>query len=200
MKFLSVLFIVCLCLIYSCSSDEQKITDATPGETQKILETGNQITSELLKSLKSELQVAIAEGGFEKAISICNLKAMPLTKIVENSSDKIISIKRTSYLYRNPLNAPDEVEKKALDHFRDLINKNSELPEYYIQKVKGTESTSYYFFKPMKIESLCLGCHGKHENMDASVLNQIAGLYPQDKAVGYKEGDFRGLVSVIIRE
>lgn len=183
-----------------CNMERTGVTEPTAEEIQKIQPIGKQITQELLMSLKSELQTAIAEGGFEKAIAVCNLKAMPLTKIVQESGSKNIRIKRTTNLFRNPLNAPDRFEKKALAHFEGLIAQNNPIPESYIQKVTSGDSTYFYFYKPLKIETMCLGCHGKPENIEQGILSQILKLYPADKATGYAEGDFRGLVSVRIPE
>jgi len=200
MKSSIILKIVAILLIAGCTNDSLIISDPSPEEIQRIAPSGQQITQELLLALKSELQSAISEGGFGKAIGICNLKAIPVSKMVEQSSSKIIWLKRTTYQYRNPLNAPDEIEKQALNYFQNLVAMNEVLPESYIQKISNSDSTYYYYFKPLKMDVLCMGCHGKTENIDPAVLTQIKELYPDDKATGYAEGDFRGLVSVIIRE
>jgi len=200
MKISIALRVAIIFLIAGCANDSLIISDPSPAEIQRIAPAGKQVTQELLLALKSELQAAIADGGFEKAIAVCNLKAIPVSKIVEQSSSNIIRIKRTTQQYRNPLNAPDEIEKQALEYFQNLITNNEALPENYIQKVSQADSTYYYFFKPLKMDVLCMACHGKTENIDPEVLNRIKELYPDDKATGYAEGDFRGLVSVIIRE
>lgn len=200
MKMSIVIRIAVIFLIAGCTNDSLVISDPTTEEIQRIAPAGKQATQELLLTLKSELQAAIADGGFEEAIAVCNLKAIPVSNIVEQSSSNIIRIKRTTQKYRNPLNAPDEIEKQALEYFQNLITKNEALPENYIQKVSQADSTYFYFFKPLKMDILCMGCHGKTENIDPQVLNRIKELYPDDKAIGYAEGDFRGLVSVIIRE
>jgi hypothetical protein len=200
MRVLAYIFILSIIGIFGCNIERTGVAEPTAEEIQKIQPVGKQITQEILMSLKSELQSAIAEGGFEKAIAVCNLKAMPLTKIVEDATGKNIRIKRTTNLFRNPLNAPDRFEKKALEHFEGLIAQNIPLPETYIQKVTSGDSTYFYFYKPLKMETMCLGCHGKPENIDQEILSQLVKLYPEDKATGYTEGDFRGLVSVRIPE
>lgn len=199
MKIFTIITLTFL-IISSCKTEGTRIFEPTAEEIQKIQPVGKQLTQELLMTLKTELQAAIAEGGFEKAIDVCNLRAMPLTKIKEESAGKNIRIKRTTNLFRNPLNAPDKFEKKALEHFEGLIAQNTPLPENYIQKVTTRDSTYFYFYKPLKIEAMCLGCHGKPENIEQGILSQLLALYPADKATGYGEGDLRGLVSVRIPE
>lgn len=196
------LFIVIILVttLWNCNQNGIIISEPTNEELIEIIPEANKITTELLSSLKGELKKAIQEGGFENAIGVCNLKAMPITQTIEKVSKENIQIKRTTFKYRNPDNAPDEIEQLALEHFENLIEKNESLPEYYMQKVTKEEVVEYYYYKPLTIENVCLGCHGIPENMDTRLLSQLSQLYPEDKAMGYKEGDFRGLISVIIPE
>lgn len=198
----NILFIIFFlaATLWSCNQNGVSISEPTNEELIEIIPEANKITTELLGSLKGELKKAIKEGGFENAIEVCNLKAIPITETIEKASKDNIQIKRTTFKYRNPTNAPDEIEKSALEHFQNLLDKNESLPDYYIQKVTNEEVVQYYYYKPLIIENVCLGCHGAPENMDTRLLSQLSQLYPEDKAMGYKEGDFRGLISVIIPE
>jgi hypothetical protein len=38
----------------------------------------------------------------------------------------------------------------------------------------------------------CLSCHGKKEDLDPEVLDQLNELYADDRATGFSEGDLRG--------
>lgn len=184
-------------ILISCNQNNIEISEPSNEELIKVLPQGNQIASNLMKSLKTELKSAISEGGFEKAIDVCNIKALPLT---ESISDNNIKIKRTTYKYRNPENAPSDIEKMALDFFQSLLDNNKELPDHYVQKVTQKDVVQYYYYKPLMMDNVCLGCHGNPEDMDTKLQSQISKLYPEDKALGYKERDFRGLISVIIPE
>lgn len=197
MKNILLLFFLATTVLFSCNQKDISITEPTNEELIRILPEGNEITSKLMKSLKIELKAAITEGGFENAIDVCNIKALPIT---ESISDNNIQIKRITYKTRNPENEPNDIEKSALDHFQNLLDKDEELPDHYVQKVTQKDVVQYYYYKPLMIQNVCLGCHGDPENMDTKLLSQISKLYPEDKALGYKEGDFRGLISVIIPE
>jgi hypothetical protein len=187
-------------LIISCQSPALKITEPNLAETEHIKAIGEAVSNQLTNSLQKELKAAIAEGGFQNAIEVCNLKAIPLTESVKENQEIKLKIKRTSSNYRNPINAPDSIEKLALDHFMELFNKNKEVPEYYIQKITEDQESWFCYYKPIMVGQLCLGCHGQPQNIDSTIVNQLAKLYPDDKAVGYTEGDFRGLITVTIRE
>jgi hypothetical protein len=194
------IFIIIVAALWSCNQKGVIVSEPTNEELIEIVPKANKITMELLTSLKSELKKAIKEGGFENAITVCNLKAIPITETIEKASDENIQIKRTTFKYRNPENAPDEIEESALLYFQNLNEKNERLPEYYVQKVTNNEVVQYHYYKPLIVENVCLGCHGLPENMDTRLLSQLSKLYPEDKAMGYQEGDFRGLISVTIPE
>ena len=194
------LLIIVAMVLWGCNQNSVKVSEPTNEELIRILPEGNKISADLLNSLKNELKSAISEGGFENAIEVCNLKAIPITEKIKKTSNNNIKIKRTSFKYRNQENAPDDIERSALEHFQNLLTENESLPEHYVQKVTRQSIVHYYYFKPLIVGKVCLGCHGDPENMDARLLNQLSRLYPEDKALGYKEGDFRGLISVIIPE
>jgi len=77
--------------------------------------------------------------------------------------------------YINPLNKPDDFEKKALQYFENHSRETASHEFYEIQKIEGR---SYFrYFAPLYIEASCLKCH---------------------KEQGYKLGDLRGGISVIL--
>jgi hypothetical protein len=165
---------------------------------QKIIEIGEKTSKQLLKTLKSSLLKAMSEGTVYDAVKFCSQKAIPLTKKVEQQIDNGIKIKRTSLKYRNPANAPDTYEKEALLYFEKNLKEKGKLPPYFIQKIKENNQIYYRYYKPLKIGGLCITCHGKPEIMDKKLLKIIKELYPNDRATGYKIGDFRGVVRVSI--
>jgi hypothetical protein len=183
-------------MMVSCSQPSKKIADPTAEEQEIIVARGEAIALKLIQTLKSEVKQAIDSNGVESAIAVCNIRAMPLTREIESSSDGSIEIKRTSFSYRNPDNQPDEFESLALSHFEMLVNQGKELPAAYTQKAIDGNDTTFYFYKPMKMESMCLLCHGDEKTMIPEVKNIISTLYPDDRAKGYKEGDFRGLIRI----
>jgi hypothetical protein len=146
--------------LLSCSQPSRKIADPTAEEQEFIVAKGEAIALKLIQTLKSEVKLAIDSNGVENAIAVCNVRAMPLTREIENSSDASIEIKRTSFSYRNPDNQPDEFESLALSHFEMLVKQGKEIPASYTQKAIDGNDTTFYYYKPMKMESMCLLCHG----------------------------------------
>lgn len=195
-KILFAFLIFSLLLIWSCNNAEREISQPSDSETKKMVSYGDAIVYELVKTLKTAVKTTIDTAGPVAAISVCNIEAMPLTKKVKDEAPRDVSIKRTSYQFRNPANEPDDLESMALDHYMSLIETGEEIPPFYAQKIVEGEITYYNYYKPMKMENLCLLCHGDAATIPPNVQTKLHELYPNDKATGYKEGDFRGLIRV----
>jgi len=179
------------------ASDTEGSSEAgTRTKEERVTEIGESSAMALLKSLKGSLESAISEGGPVNAIQFCNQEAIPLTTEVQENLGRGLEIKRTTFKYRNPDNAPDSFEEEALHYFEQLGEESGELPEYYIQQIE--ESGEHRYYKPLPVGGLCLTCHGDLDQIDPAVQEVIAEKYPDDLAVGYKEGDFRGVVRVSI--
>jgi hypothetical protein len=191
-----VVLIVLLSIFAGCMNEQGPISPPSDAENDRIISRGEAIAMSLVKTLKGEVKQAIDSNGVAAAISVCSDKAIPLTREIEKISGTDISIKRTSMKFRNPVNEPDEIEKAALKHYEDLLAREEPIPPHYTQKVVMNGDTSFYYYKPMKMEALCLLCHGTVETVPPDVKNILSELYPADKATGYKEGDFRGLIRV----
>lgn len=197
----SLFFLISISIVLffsNCSNNSSQILEPTNEEIEVIKPVGDQIANTLVKELQSELKKAIKDGGFEEAVNVCNLRAAPITKIISNVTNRKVVIKRTSNKYRNPMNAPDKFEKKALSYFEKLSNSGEPLPEFHIQKIETNNSTVFNYYKPMKMASNCLICHGDPTQIKPDILKIISKLYPVDKAIGYKENDFRGLIRITI--
>lgn len=189
---LAVLFLV------QCEKKETDESLLSPVEEQKIVAIGDTLSRRLINTLVLELTKAIQEGGPEHAISVCNTTALQLTSKVAQESGKQVNIKRTTRRYRNPANAPDRWEEAALAFFEKKIQQG-ESPAYMIQKIDKDGEIIYRYYKPLKVGTLCLSCHGNPDDISPAVLEELKKRYPEDHATGYQEGDFRGVIRVEMR-
>ena len=100
-------------------------------------------------------------------------------------------MKQTSLKYRNPLNKPNENEKRILK-----LIEEKKLNEYYeIEKNEKGEPIIRYA-KPLIIKKACLKCHGE---LLKDVPKHLYDALVKDYglvAFNYKVGDIRGIVSV----
>jgi general secretion pathway protein A len=95
-----------------------------------------------------------------------------------------ITVKQTSLKFRGDYNKPDDFEVLVLKKF-EIAEKGS---TYFEEKKFGNTRVLRYVV-PLYIEKSCLPCHG-----EPAGEKDIAGRTKE----GYKEGDLRGAISVIV--
>ncbi len=136
----------------------------------------------LMKNVGEQMQ----KGGPESALEFCNIEAMPLTKSMSDKYGLVIS--RVSDKMRNPRNIANAEELKLIEQYKKQL-----LAGELLKPIR-TE-TDYY--EPLVTNAMCLQCHGEvGKNVQPKVAAKIADLYPNDLAVGYKENEVRGLISI----
>lgn len=102
-------------------------------------------------------------------------------------------LKQTALRVRNPKNKADEWEEKALK-----ILEKDRTKEGFGEITDMGHKKAYRYMKPLYMEKECVMCHSVPEVMSPEVREYIEKNYSTDKALGYKEGDLRGGISVII--
>ncbi|HEX9050324.1 MAG TPA: DUF3365 domain-containing protein [Anaeromyxobacter sp.] len=97
-----------------------------------------------------------------------------------------LSLKQTSDKYRNPVNQPDAFEKGVLAKFAAAGWTRG---QGYAEVVDRGGKKVLRYLQPLYIAKPCLACHGEPKGeLD------VAGRAKE----GYREGDLRGAVSVIV--
>ncbi len=84
----------------------------------------------------------------------------------------------------------------ALKYYEKFTHDGKELPPEFIQKINLEDESYFYFYRPLIMNGLCIQCHGNPGNMNTELVSFLHDKYPEDKALNYKEGDFRGLIRV----
>lgn len=171
--FLTAFFMI---ILISCNSSLNKGKNSQNGISISMAENIVGISQQTLVKTVSQ---KISEHGAPHAITFCNENALPLLDSISNIHG--VSITRISEKYRNPKNKPDKEDLLAL-------------------KALSTGSIKYYqnknasiYYAPIRIGMpTCLKCHGEAKDIDAPTISKIKELYPYDKAVDYKIGEFRG--------
>jgi hypothetical protein len=158
-------------------------------ETPPAVETaGASAAMALKKNLKGALSAALREGDIAGAIRICSTQAMPLTEKSATVEPAVLSIHRRTDRWRNPANQADPLDTKAMQQFR----KDKALGQWTI--TESAEVTRYY--QPLRIQPMCLTCHGDPATFTNEVRKALGSHYSEDRATGYKEGELRGVIQV----
>lgn len=140
--------------------------------------------AEQLKPFKHELQQTLMSGleqGPEHAITACQLQA---PEIAATLSVEGVVVGRASDRLRNPANTTPKWVSPMLDAW--LTDSADRQPQ-----VVTLADDRRGYVEPILLKPLCLTCHGS--NLAPAVSARINELYPQDQAVGYDAGDFRGV-------
>ena len=140
--------------------------------------------AELLAPFKSDLKQALMAGmqeGPAAAIEVCSEVA---PGIAHSLSVHGVRMGRSSHKLRNPDNAAPEWLAPLVDGYA------SGADELLPRTVAiGGGRTGYA--EPIIVQPVCLTCHGVE--IDAGIAEQLAALYPEDRATGFDAGDFRGV-------
>ncbi|MDP2453186.1 MULTISPECIES: DUF3365 domain-containing protein [unclassified Kaistella] len=142
--------------------------------------------TETKKLLMKNVGEQIQKGGPESALEFCNIEAMPLTKSMSDKHGLVIS--RVSDKNRNPKNIANAEELKLIEQHKIQL-----LAGELLKPVR----TETHYYEPLVTNAMCLQCHGEpSKNVQPKVAAKIAELYPNDLAMGYKENEVRGLISI----
>lgn len=140
--------------------------------------------SQTLARYKSELQAALRSGmskGVNEAIAACQVQAPGIAAKLSRDG---VRVGRASHRLRNPANVAPAWVEPVLESY--LANPDNRQPR------RITLSAGQYgYAEPIVMQPLCTTCHGNA--IPDAISARIRQLYPEDQAVGFKEGDLRGV-------
>lgn len=171
--------------------NEQPQSHAISIDTTMVIQKGQEITQAAFLTLSANVKKAIDEGGISRALSYCNVEAMPLTDSLSRNFG--VTIRRASHQPRNPGNRADSLEMETIRTYLEQINNQEPL-----QPVVKTINRQIIYHAPIRIPGeLCLNCHGQPgTDITEANLSVIDSLYPGDEAKGFSMGDLRGIWEV----
>ncbi|MBK9314780.1 MAG: DUF3365 domain-containing protein [Acidobacteria bacterium] len=153
------------------------------------------LTGELTDKVRTLLMQELEKGGYEGAVRACAEVAQKVTSDFNQRTGQYA--RRVSLGYRNPKDIPDEYEFAKLQEF-DRLKREQKLENEYYEVVREKDVEYLRYMKPLITGRMCLNCHGQVTEVPHGVMNLLQRRYPNDKALGYNEGDVRGAVSVKI--
>jgi len=166
-------------------------------DTASLKKEGVGYIKMLAKALKSELKSHMKNdlSGIE-ALAFCTGSAEEITKRVNEKLPPYASVRRTALKVRNDKNnLPDKTDSEVMRSFQEMIDKKT-LTDKTIKVVRTEEGARIY--KPLVTKKVCLKCHGAQ--LSEKIAESLKSAYPHDKAVGFKEGDLRGVIVAEIKK
>jgi len=174
-------------VILSCSQEEEKINSTTK-------EAAIRYAHETKKVLGKGLKHAIKQKGLVYAITFCSDTAEVLAQNAVKDLD--VEIKRVSDRNRNPNNAANEEELSYINKAKKELLEGKE-----IQAAFHRSQGKVVAYIPILTKPFCLTCHGEpNVAISPEVHQKIGELYPDDKAINYKDNELRGIWVVEMME
>ena len=140
--------------------------------------------ADLLKPFKQDLQAALQAGlarGPVAAIDACRLRAPAIAAALSVNG---VRVGRASKRLRNPANRAPGWVAPVLERFGSGTQEPAPVS---VALDEGREG----YIEPIRVQPLCLACHG--EAIAPAITAELAKLYPDDTATGYRAGDLRGV-------
>jgi hypothetical protein len=160
---------------------------AARSEDDAALTAGRTAAKTLMDTLGPQLKASMEAGGPVAAIGVCGAVAQQLTENLKVEHTAVVGVTRVTDRARNPKNLAHGLDQKVIMDYQASSSKDD--------RVVRSDNQLFYY-KPLYLQELCLNCHGAKEQLKPEVRTLLDKNYPQDKAVDYAVGDFRGLIKV----
>ena len=171
------------------------LNGAQQTQTQQITQEGLSYIKQLGATLKSELKKRLqADKTGLEAINFCAEKAQAITAEVNKKLPSHVKVRRTALKVRNLANRPDKTDTEVMQAYATKAEEGKLSPK---EIVTVKTEAGYRVYKPLLIQKVCLKCHGKQ--VAPRITETIKRYYPKDAAMGFKEGDFRGVIVAEIK-
>ncbi len=159
-----------------------------------IRRTGEPVIARIGSTLIYEVERTIADKGLAGAVEVVHLKNLALPK-PEPGQPRVMAIKRTSLLIRNPDNAPDAADRAALEKIKAALEEGTDVPKLLIQRLDRPDAPpEWRVYRPITTMPQCVKCHGPVESLQPEVRTSLARLFPGDLATGYPVYSWRGVI------
>lgn len=117
----------------------------------------------------------------------------------EPGQPAVTAVRRTGLRVRNPANAPDAADRAALDFVKRQLDRGQDVARVLVQKVEFPgQPPEWRVYRPLATMDQCMACHGPPGMIDAGVVAALKQFYPDDTAVDYVPGEWRGLIRVSV--
>jgi Protein of unknown function (DUF3365) len=137
--------------------------------------------AQLRAKLLTRVTEVMGQGGPVKAIEVCSTEALALTGEIGRAQG--IELGRTSFRVRNPANAPRPWAA-------DTVSAGAGLKAADARPALFDLGDRIGVLQPMPVGAVCLTCHGAV--LPPGVAEAVKARYPDDRAIGFAEGDLRG--------
>jgi hypothetical protein len=181
-------------LLTACSHNQVEKTSLTAKKQQALKLEAKKAIKTVAGALQKTLNQKVKEGGLTNAATFCSTNAMHLAQEVSQTLPVGVKVRRVTDKPRNALNQANDEQLAILDEIKEKLSRGVDID----MLVKEKSSNHYQVYKPIKMVSKCLFCHGSQKVRNPNSYTIISQKYPDDKAIDYNLDDLRGMFLVDI--
>ena len=173
------------------------LAEANGDQNTEALKTQiDKVSDEFIAKLSSALKNALKADGPVSAIEVCKTVAPSLTNTL--SVREGWNISRVSLRARNSMiGSPDVWEQNRLIKFDEMSTEDATGPIAAVSEIiEEPQGRQLRYIRPLKVQPVCLTCHGTNDDIPEQVAAKLVELYPHDRATGYTIGQNRGALSI----
>jgi hypothetical protein len=159
-----------------------RIADA-PATLRDPISRADLVVASLQDALLKELTHALEQGGPEFAIQSCHIDVVGAIRRVERRPG--IAAGRTGDRLRNPANAPRAWAAP-------LVRTNAGRPAPEVDGFVVDLGGAVGVLRPIVEQPMCASCHGPAKKLAPAVQAALKHRYPDDRAIGFRNGEIRG--------
>lgn len=181
MKNMPIYILPFIALLFLSEAEAKEVVYAGKMKAKKIADEITDLRSVRAASLLQSDE-AVTPDIFKKVCGPVKKKAMAIAK------KEGVKIRHAAIKNRNPSHAASDEEKS----FHALFEKGEESDIW--DEITIDKKSYKRYVRPIFVEPACLSCHGERDKRPAFVKKK----YPKDLAYGFKAGDLRGIIEVMI--
>lgn len=193
-KKLIIFSVITVVLLTACSNNQIVKTNDSMKKEEEIKQKAVKAIKTVGGAFMNTLNHKVKEGGLTNAANFCSTNAMDLEKEVSKTLDEGVTVRRITDKPRNIKNKASLEEQAVLEELKLKISNGEKID----MLVKQKSEKQYQVYKPIVMLGKCLHCHGINSKRNSKVYEIISKKYPNDKAIDYNLGDFRGAFLVEI--
>lgn len=178
---------------YACNSKnepdelQRHPSHLTEAERSELLDEARQIALNSQQVLGGQLMEKLQENGSLGALDFCSVNAIQITDDLSKTHET--KIKRVTDKPRNQDNKANPSQLDYIDLVKNQLKNKNEVNGALV--INGNSAQAYF---PIISNTMCLQCHGvPGEDISDPTFAKINELYPDDKAIEYKENEVRGI-------
>ena len=162
---------------------------STSGFCNSFEADAQKLAADLRSGLVKNLSQKIEREGVVNAVAFCHENVKPIAQSAAGGRRQKFDFGRTSHKLRNQSNRPQVWAESYLKEFQGKMKSEIKKSSIFFE-----HDGKRIYLEPLFVEAKCLLCHG--EKVSTQVSEKIKSLYPQDQAIGFKQGEFRGFIWV----